>query len=135
MKKIYVRWVLALVIVVGIGTAAVLVQQQDGGSRQEKQGTTTVKSSQSKSNVLTLSEAESLIEKVGGEWPSDSQKILSQSADTTLVGGGAGAKGYDKITYRIDGQQVHIHEEFGTLDGGKYSVLGYMPAKDYTVER
>ncbi|WEV54402.1 hypothetical protein OZX65_06640 [Leuconostocaceae bacterium ESL0723] len=85
--------------------------------------------------TISLDEAQQLIQKVGGEWPSDHQKIISQSGNTTVIGGGVGAKGYDKITFTVSGNQVAIHEEFGTLYGGSYQVLSNMPAKDYTTSR
>lgn len=97
---------------------------------------------------ISLDEAQSLLAKVGGEYPSDSQKIISQSGNKTVVGGGIGAKGYDVITFIVDGSQVKIHEVFGTLDNaahddqeipddggmGAHASLD-MPAKDFVTQR
>ncbi|MBS9337067.1 hypothetical protein [Fructobacillus parabroussonetiae] len=135
MKSIQAKWLLALIVLVGLGAGAYVMQKQHRENQQEESPVSSVTSRPSKNNALSLTEAQMLIQKVNGEWPSDNQKILSQSGNKTVVGGGVGAQGYDKITYTVEGQQVHIHEEFGTLDGGKYSVLDYMPAKDYTVDR
>ena len=103
----------------------------------------TTSNSQSTSSVetpqikpITLDEGLALIQKAGGEVPSDSTEIISSNGVAITIGGGAGAKGYDKITLTPDADgNVAIHEEFGTLDGGSYSVLDYMPAEDYTTTR
>lgn len=103
----------------------------------------TTSNSQSASSVetpqikpITLDEGLALIQKAGGEVPSDSTEIISSNGAAITIGGGAGAKGYDKITLTPDADgNVAIHEEFGTLDGGSYSVLDYMPAEDYTTTR
>ncbi|CAH1855859.1 hypothetical protein [Convivina praedatoris] len=97
-------------------------------------------------NPISLPEAQQLAAKVGAEWPSDNQKILSQNGNKTVIGGGIGAKGYDVITYEVDDNQVKIHEVFGTMDSaGVGTILGaedtgahpidYMQPKDYTVQR
>lgn len=85
---------------------------------------------------VTLEEGLNLIQEAGGEVPSSDAKIISSTDNSITIGGGVGAKGYDKITLTPDTDgNVKIHEEFGTLDGGSYSVLDYMPAKDFTVSR
>ena len=73
---------------------------------------------------------------MGGKVPSDSTEIISSDGAAITIGSGSGAKEYDKITLTPDTDgNVAIHEEFGTLDGGSYIVLGYMPVEDYTTTR
>lgn len=117
--------------------------QQDSSSSMQ-QGSS-VMSSQTV-NPISLSEAQQLAAKVGAEWPGDNQKILSQNGNKTVIGGGIGAKGYDVITYEIDGNQVKIHEVFGTMDSAGVGTIpgaestgahpiDSMQPKDYTVQR
>lgn len=55
---------------------------------------------------------------MGGEVPPDSTEIISSNGAAITIGGGAGAKEYDKITLTPDADgNVAIQEEFGTLDG------------------
>lgn len=83
---------------------------------------------------ITLSEAEQLVNKVDGEWPQDA-KVTSNNGNTTTVSGYAGAKGEDHLTFTTDGNNVKIHEEFGTLDGGSYKPLDDMPPRNYSTTR
>lgn len=117
--------------------------QSDADSTSSSSAVSESTSTESTSSVetpkidpITLDEGIALIQKVDGEVPSDSIEIISSNGSAITIGGGIGAKGYDKITLKPDADgNVSIHEEFGTLDGGSYSVLDYMPAEDYTTTR
>ena len=132
------------------------ISQQSGSSLSENKSSSTENFSSSANNIsssevnanqnfsnsiknrqdITLEEGLNLIKKAGGEVPSSDVKIISSEGKSITIGGGAGAKGYDKITLTPDGNgNVAIHEEFGTLSGGSYSVIDYMPAKDFTILR
>ncbi|CAK8054534.1 hypothetical protein [Eupransor demetentiae] len=116
-------------------------ETMSSGSSKTKEG----------ANPINLDEAQVLLAQVllaqaNGEWPSDNVKILSQTANKTTIGGGIGAKGYDVITFVNEGNQVKIHEVFGTMgpagqgeipgaEGtGAHPMDGVLP-KDYTIQR
>ncbi|CAH1856984.1 hypothetical protein [Convivina intestini] len=114
-------------------------------SSSEMKQSSSATSSQT-ANPVSLSEAQQLALKAGAEWPSDGQKVLSQNGNKTVIGGGIGAKGYDVITFEVDGNQVKIHEVFGTMDSAGVGTIpgaeatgahpvDYMQPKDYTVQR
>ncbi|SCC02964.1 hypothetical protein [Weissella bombi] len=86
---------------------------------------------------ITFEEGMGLIDKVGGEIIGEDAKVIASDGPSITIGGGVGAKGYDKITFTPDeAGNVTIHYEFGTLEGGSYSsIASYMPEKDYVTTR
>lgn len=91
---------------------------------------------QTNDDAISLEEGVALIKKAGAEEALNGAEIISSNNHTITIGSEVGAKGYDKTTLTPnDDGTVHIHQEYGTLDGGTYSILDYMPAKEFNVTR
>ncbi|MBZ5949828.1 hypothetical protein [Leuconostoc gasicomitatum] len=95
-----------------------------------------ISSQQTDVDTISLEEGIALIKKAGSEAASNDSEIISSTDHSITIGSEVGAKGYDKttLTPNNDGT-VHIYQEYGTLDGGTYSILDYMPAKEFNVPR
>lgn len=87
-------------------------------------------------DTISLEEGIALIKKAGAESANNDAEIISSDGNSITIGSEVGAKGYDKttLTPNNDGT-VHIYQEYGTLDGGTYTILDYMPAKEFNVPR
>lgn len=93
-------------------------------------------SQQSDIDTISLEEGVALIKKAGAEDAGSHAEIISSNDRSITIGSGVGAKGYDKTTLTPhDDGTVHIYQEYGTLEGGTYSILDYMPAKEFIVVR
>ena len=91
-------------------------------------------SQQTDVDTISLGEGIALIDKAGAEAARNGVEIISSNDHSITIGSEVGAKGYDKttLTPNNDGT-VHIYQEYGTLDGGTYSILDYRPAKEFNV--